>query len=281
MTGFGAGRAGWIRVELSGVNGRGLGVKLRLGESLSSCQAAVESRLRERVARGTLTVSAEIRRGKGDRARLDLKALSGYVKEFEAARKRLPSLPVPDWRTLTSLPGVLTGGPEGKDPEPDLLKALDAAVDSFLKDREREGRALERICARILGEAESALAKADARRNPALEAFRARLAERLSAALDKARLSPDDEGLRREVVLHAERSDVAEEVDRLRVHLSEARKCLKASEPSGRRLDFLAQEMMREANTLGSKASDALLSQAAVDLKTALDRFKEQVQNIE
>ena len=276
MTGFGAAKAGGLRVEVSGVNGRGLTVKMRLGEALSGCQAAAESRLRERIHRGTLTLSAEAR--SGGRALLDLKALEGYLKEFEAARRRLPSLPPPDWRTLTSLPGVLTGGSVEEAP---FLKALDAAISAFLKDREREGKALAVILGRLLDEAGAALARAEALRPRAVEAARARLSERLSAAFQKAGLSTPDDALRRELVLQAERSDFAEEADRLKVHLGEARACLKAKEPVGRRLDFLAQEMMREANTLGAKAADAELSHAAVDLKTALDRFKEQVQNVE
>lgn len=271
MTGFGAAQAGGVRVELSGVNGRGLAVKMRLGEAFPGEKA--EARLRGRIHRGTLTVSAA--RASGDRARLNLKALEGYLKEFEAARRRLPSLPPPDWRTLTSLPGVLEGASAD---EADLLKALDAAISAFLKDREREGKSLAKILSRLLDEAGDALARAEALRGPAVEAARKRLGDRLSSALG---LAAPDEALRRELVLQAERSDFSEEADRLKVHLSEALSCLKAREPIGRRLDFLAQEMMREANTLGAKAADAALAHAAVDLKTALDRFKEQVQNVE
>ncbi len=286
MTGFGAARGrlpgGELRVEVASVNGRGLNVKVRLPEALSASQAGVEARCRARLARGTLTVSAEIRRSPGaQRARLDQDVLAGYVRDFARAAARFPSLPPVDWRTLTSLPGVLEP-PRGQEgAEPLLLKVLDRALKACARDRDREGRALGRIFGRLLDTAEAALARAEARREPAREAYRGRLSERLAAALGREGLTPLDADLRRELVLHAERSDIAEEVARLRTHVKEARRCLASAEPTGRRLDFLAQEMLREANTLGSKTQDAALGLAGLDLKTALDQLKEQVQNIE
>ena len=286
MTGFGSARGrlpgGELRVEVASVNGRGLNVKVRLPEALASSQAEVESRCRARLARGSLAVSVELRRRSGaQRARLDPGVLAGYVRDFAQAAARFPSLPPVDWRTLTSLPGVLElpGKQEGAGPL--LLKVLDQALKACARDRAREGRALGRICGRLLDTAEAALVRAEARREPAREAYRSRLSERLAAALGREGLVPLDADLRRELVLHAERSDIAEEVARLRTHLKEARRCLASAEPTGRRLDFLSQEMLREANTLGSKTQDAALGLAGLDLKTALDQLKEQVQNIE
>jgi uncharacterized protein (TIGR00255 family) len=286
MTGFGAARGrlpgGELRVEVASVNGRGLNVKARLPEALSSSQAEVESRCRARLARGSLTVSVELRRLPGARrARLDQAALAGYVRDFARAAARFPALPPVDWRTLTALPGVLELPREQEGAGPLLLKVLDQALKACARDRDREGRALGRICGRLLDTAESALTRSEVRREPAREAYRSRLSERLAAALGREELPPLDGDLRRELVLHAERSDIAEELARLRTQVKEARRCLASNEPTGRRLDFLSQEMLREANTLGAKSQDAELSLAGLDLKTALDQFKEQVQNIE
>lgn len=272
MTGFGAAGAS-VRVEVTSVNGRGLSVKCRLPEALQGCQPAVEERVRGKLARGTVTVAAELREGR--RAALDRKTLAAYARELRAAGKDL-GLPPPDWRTLTSLPGVLR--PQRIDAEPALLAALDGALAACGQDRAREGRALAGVLQRLLTEAGSALKRAEALRESALRALRDRMSVRLKEALAREGLDAD---LKRELVLLVERSDIAEEVDRLKVHLLETKKTLTMQEPAGRRLDFLAQEMMREANTLGSKAADGDLSRAGLDLKTALDRFREQVQNVE
>ena len=286
MTGFGEGRASSggcaVRVEVSSVNGRGFALKLRLPEALSACQSMVESKVREHFERGTLTITAELKHARGKRrVRLNLRLLAEYARELEHARRKLRSLPPPDWQTLSTLPGVLEPlRDEGALPDT-LMKALEKALAACARTRAREGRATSAACSGLLGEAEKALSRAEERREGALAAYRERLAERTQAVLSREGLVLSEPDLRREILLHAERSDVAEEASRLKAHLKEARRCLEGSGPAGRRLDFLAQEMMREGNTLASKSLDAALSLAAIDLKTALDRFKEQVQNIE
>ena len=147
MTGFGSGQAAAgtarLRVELSSVNGRGLTTKIRLPDALSGAQAAAEARLRERLARGTVTLGADLRRGPGSApARLNFGALAAYARDFEAARKKLKDLPPVDWRTLTSLPGVLEPAASQEGLEKALLKALDQALAALGKDRAREGKAL-------------------------------------------------------------------------------------------------------------------------------------------
>ncbi len=281
MTGRGSGAASAsgceVRVELTSVNGRGLNVKARLPDALAPYQAALEARVRETLERGTLTVAAEFRRA-GSRARIHRARLAEYVRELGAAGKNLPP---PSWEALLSLPGVLESPRDEAPLEKLLEKALAQALKNLEKDRAREGKALERICSSLLDQAEAAAAKAEARRVPAQEAYRGRLSERLKAALARENLKLEEPELRRELLLYSERADVEEELSRLKVHVAEARRCFSASGPVGRRLDFLSQEMLREANTLASKSADATLSLAAVDLKTALDRLKEQVQNLE
>lgn len=282
MTGFGAAQAGDLRVEVSSVNGRGVSVKARLSEALAAFHPLVEAKARERLHRGTLMISVSLRaRAGGRRAHLNAGALAAYAKEFALARKRLPSLPAVDWATLAALPGVMDPPPEEAGLERLLSKAMDQALKALMGDRAREGRALVGHCRRILDAAEKSLALAASRREGAREVLSARLQARLGEALSRAGLSGLDDGMRRELVLHAERGDVAEELERLRVHIAEARRTLAGAGPAGRRLDFLAQEMLREANTLGSKSQDPVLTHAVIDLKTALDRFKEQVQNLE
>jgi len=281
MTGRGSGAAASagaeVRIELTSVNGRGLSVKARLPDALAPFQAALEARIRERLERGTLTVAAEFRRA-SSRARLNRVRLAEYAKELGTAGKGFPP---PSWEALLSLPGVLESPRDAAPLEKLLEKALEAALKNLEKDRAREGKALERICGALLDQAEEAAAKAEARRLPAQEAYRGRLSERLKTVLAREGLKLEEPEFRRELLLYAERADVEEELSRLKVHVAEARRCFTASGSIGRRLDFLTQEMLREANTLGSKSADATLSLAAVDLKTALDRLKEQVQNLE
>lgn len=287
MTGFGAGKAAaggrTLRAEVSSVNARGLTVKVRLPEALSGCQPAVEAELRKRLDRGTFSVTVDLRQAPGRRrARLNRRLLAEYVREFEAARKGAGNLPPPDWATLAALPGVVEPVEENAgDLERILMKALDQALGACERERAREGRATAAACRRLLDQAEKALGLAEARREEALTAYKGRLSERFKAALAREGLRLEEPELRKELLLHAERSDIAEEVSRLQIHIGQARLCLAGNSPAGRRLDFLAQEMMREANTLGSKSPDAALTAAAIDLKTALDRLKEQVQNIE
>jgi uncharacterized protein (TIGR00255 family) len=161
----------------------------------------------------------------------------------------------------------------------ELEPALTAALESMAGMRTQEGVALVAALTRHLAEIETVLARIAGRAPDLVATQRTRLRERVTELLD-GRL-PDPVRLEQEVAILAERGDVAEECDRLQSHLVQFRETLMQPGPQGRRLDFLLQEMNREANTIGSKAADAGLAREVVELKTAVERLREQVQNLE
>jgi uncharacterized protein (TIGR00255 family) len=180
-------------------------------------------------------------------------------------------------------PGVFQSDEELVDAEniwPAVEKALKPALASLVKMREREGAHLaEDLTARI-GIMRESVGKIQKQAPQTAENYRQSLLERIkNAGIEN--IAPDDERLLKEIVLFADRSDISEELTRLQSHFKQFEDCRKSKEPVGRTLDFLAQEMNREINTIGSKANDAIISREVVTLKTELERFREQVQNVE
>mgnify|MGYP006274573683 FL=1 len=184
---------------------------------------------------------------------------------------------------ILRVPGVLEAEEDPADAEsfwPAVRAALLQALDALVKMREREG---EHLAADLAGRIELIRAAAGriATQAPQVQQqFRARLLERIKQAGLEG-VAADDERLLKEVVLFADRSDISEELTRLQSHFQQFADCLKAQEPVGRTLDFLSQEMNREINTIGSKAQDAMISREVVQVKAELERFREQVQNVE
>ena len=200
---------------------------------------------------------------------------------MEAAGRRIPGgLPLRSPTALDVLrwPGVAE--PQGIDRESvggAALRLLDRALDTLVAARAREGAKLGDMVAGRCEEVESIAARVRAALPDVQERYRARLVARL----DEARVDIDPNRLAQELVMFASRTDVAEELDRLDTHVTEVRGALGSGAPIGRRLDFLMQELQREANTLGSKSADPDTSRASVDLKVLIEQMREQVQNIE
>ena len=184
---------------------------------------------------------------------------------------------------LLRAPGVLEADDNAADAEsfwPAVREALQQALDALVKMRQREG---EHLAADLAARVELIRAAAGriATQAPQVQVqFRARLLERIKQAGLEG-IAADDERMLKEVVLFADRSDITEELTRLQSHFQQFADCLKAKEPVGRTLDFLSQEMNREINTIGSKAQDAAISREVVQVKAELERFREQVQNVE
>jgi uncharacterized protein (TIGR00255 family) len=269
-----------LAVELRSVNHRFLDLQLRLPDELR----AQESVLRERIA-------AELKRGKVecrvmlnrtapgaaalavDNARVaQLAAAAATVQVHAPGAMPLSTAEILRW------PGVLA---EPTVPPDELAaRALELVVHALTDlggSRAREGAKtaamLEERCAGIDAQV--------ARVTPRIPALHAAYADKLATRLREAGLDPDQERLKQELALFATKIDVAEEVSRLATHVAEVRRVLKAGGSAGKRLDFLMQELHREANTLGSKSVDAELSQASLELKVLIEQMREQVQNIE
>jgi len=289
MTGFGRAcfevEGQTFAVEIRALNHRYLDVQLRLPRLLGAFDPEVRSRLKERFGRGRLevTVAAQSAESSSARLRIDADVVSQYLSAAEALRRSHPEIGSLDLATLFGLPGV-AGFVEAEPGESrlgdGLLAALDEAAGALDTMRCREGAALERDLRSRLDRVTDLTRDLEARSGEVRVAVRERLGKRVeelsreTGVLDEARLS-------QEVALAAERMDITEELVRLRSHVGQFGELLSSSEPVGRRLDFLLQEMGREVNTVGSKGADAPLSQAVVELKAELERIREQVQNVE
>jgi uncharacterized protein (TIGR00255 family) len=289
MTGYGRGLATAsgmrVEVEISSVNRKQLDVQLTLPQPLKLLESRIQDEIAKRVARGR--VLAEVAVHESDRVRREAirvneKVAEAYVKAMRRTAARLGLRDDMGGALLAKLPGVLHYEPLDEDVDkiwPILAKALGKALDELLRMRVREGTNLLRDLTLRLDKLAEALAAI--RRQAPKAADRYRVA--LRARLEKAGLDvlAEKERLEREIVLFADKSDITEEIARLESHFAQARALLKSGEPSGRALDFLAQEMFREINTIGSKAGDATIAGRVVAFKAELERWREQVQNIE
>ena len=292
MTGFGRSavsvEGAAFELEVRSVNHRHLDARVRLPRWLASLEAEVRTRIGERFSRGKVDLSTLSPEGSGPTPRLvvDLDTARAYLQAAETLQQteHLPgSL---DAAALLALPGVSRFvEPELREEElrSALFSALDEALEAAAQMRETEGRAIDRD---LRSRLETVLELADAieaRRDEVEAAVRERLRRRAKQLEQETGLL-DEARLHQEVVLAADRLDVSEELVRLRSHVEQFREILASAgpgQPVGRRLDFLLQELGREANTIGSKASDAPVAHRVVELKTELERVREQVQNVE
>jgi len=298
MTGFGK-AAGALpdgteaSVVVRGVNHRFLDVAIKLRDEYASAEAPIRKAVGKVAQRGHIDVLVRTARPSGAGATgasapapgeiLDLDAAERFVrfwKEDSLKRGLPPDLTA---RDVLSLPGVVRQS-EPQTPgegtfEESLLGLVDQALRDFDESRKREGASLSLSLEEILQRLDKGVASLDAARAGISERITSALRERIAklaagVPLDEARLA-------QEVAQLADRADITEEIDRLRAHFAEVRRLLAAEGPSGRRLDHLAQEMHREVNTSGSKVREAGATKLVLDLKSDLEAFKEQVQNVE
>jgi uncharacterized protein (TIGR00255 family) len=291
MTGFaarqgdGAGFA-WTW-ELRGVNGKGLDLRLRLPDWIEGLEAETRRRLQAALSRGNVQVSLKLVATSGtgtltlDADQLDA-VLAAMTRIEAAAMAEGLSLAPSTAAQIVGLRGVLAEPQGGADTAPlraALLADLDAALAAFLAMRRSEGARLATVLDRQMSEIETLVAEADS----AARARAPQQAERLRAQLARVleNTEADETRVAQELALIAVKSDVTEEIDRLRAHVAAARALLSEEGAVGRRFDFLAQEFNREANTLCSKSGDAALTRAGLALKTVIDQMREQVQNLE
>ncbi len=289
MTGFSRSRRehrwGSLTLELSSVNSRYLEVSIRASKDLFSLEPLIQSTLRSRLSRGKVQVRVDLNWAQGLRSsRLDQEALKGYYRAVMELQRELGG-PEPSLDRLLSLPGV-TEPAELQDlareeVQPALLQALEEAIADLQEMRRREGAALERDILETLEGYDALMDRiAQAWQEASEQAFSdfqdrvRRTVERLGYQADPARLA-------QELVLQADKWDIAEELTRSRSHIGQFRDLLGQSGAVGRKLDFLLQEMNREINTMGSKAASTVVRWLVVEGKTLLERIREQVQNVE
>ena len=282
MTGYAAAAAGSPRgtlsLELRSVNSRFLDLQFRIAEALRAHEPLLRERISARVARGKidcrLSLTEEPTQGA---AQLNGEMISRLKALADAARKSFPDAAPLSMADILRWPGMVA---EPTDDE-GLRSAVDTlcsqALDDFVAARSREGA---KLAAGIVERVRAMLARVD-EVTPLVPQALAAYQEKISQRLREAIGSADDERIRAEVALFAARADIAEEIDRLRAHLWETERVLAAGGLVGKRLDFLAQELNREANTLASKAASSAIADCALELKVLVEQIREQVQNIE
>ena len=290
MTGFGEvrdDREGYaIVAELRTVNSRYFKLHLRTTDGYGTLEARGEAMIREFVKRGTIHCNLRIRQlGSADNYRLNKNVLGQYLdqlQEVAAVRgldERLRLEP------LASLPGVVEEisalAKETADIWPLVEPTLRAALEQLGKMRADEGSALAKDLADQCATVEKSLAVIETRVPSVTEHYRQRIEDRVNEALSSLNVTVEPADLVREISLFAERSDISEEIVRLRSHLEQFNKAMQLTDSAGRKLEFICQEMGRETNTIGSKANDSEISMQVVEIKAALERIREQIQNVQ
>lgn len=274
--------------ELRSVNGRGLDLRLRLPNGLETLEPALREATARRLKRGNVSATLTLRREERPRLTVDRAALDQALALALELAGRIRGSMAPRAEALLALPGVM----RAEAPEPDealeaarraaLAEGYDRALAGLVAARRGEGEKLHAILAGLLAEIAALREAAALAAAGQPEAQRARLMEALAGLLGEAgRARVPEERLAQEVALLAQRSDVREELDRLAAHIEAAAALLAAGEGAGRKLDFLTQEFVREANTLCSKSASVPLTRIGLDLKAAIERLKEQAANVE
>ncbi len=272
--------------ELKSVNAKGLDLRLRLPPGWDTVEAPARVALSRVLSRGNVSATLTIERtGANASVRVNEEVLAALIETARKAAERLGVAP-PSLDSVLGVKGVIEvadaeeSADERQAAERAVLQGFEEALQALAAMRVREGEALAHILSERINEIEKLSAAADA--NPARkpEAIRAKLSEQVKALLATGeKLDPDR--LHQEAMLLAAKVDIREELDRLTAHVAAVRKLLKEGGPVGRKLDFLAQELNRESNTLCAKANDVSLTATGLELKAAVDQFREQVQNLE
>ena len=272
--------------EVRSVNGRGLDVRLRLPAGSEGLEPGVRAAVARRLVRGSLSVALNLRRSDGaTELRVNEAALGQLLIAVEGIRARL-NAPPPRAELLLGIKGVIEvvereeSAAEARARSEAILATLADALDELVRTRSAEGDRLAAVIAEQLDAMARLVGRIETEPSRSPAAIRQRLKEQIARLLETG-AALEESRLLQEVALLATRADIAEELKRLAVHIAAARDLITAPRPAGRQLDFLAQELNREANTLCAKAADAEVTRAGLELKAVIDQMREQVQNIE
>jgi uncharacterized protein (TIGR00255 family) len=291
MTGFGIATAecdgAHYVVEGRSLNNKYFKVQLRVPEELQGLEAELEAALTRRLSRGSIVLTVRFSDASAKAAgKINTAAIQAYLEQLLEVQGLTHNAARVDISSLLALPGVVVQS-TGEDlldrARPVMLRLVDEMCDRLIAMREREGRVLHGDLHRHRERIAANLGVIADRAPKVVDEYQARLKQRILSLLAESGSTVRDEDLVREVAIYAERSDIAEELTRLQAHLDQFAEIIDSGdeEPAGRTLDFLTQEMLREANTIASKSSDAEISRRIVEIKGAIDRIREQVQNVE
>lgn len=291
MTGFGdafreeAGLS--VHAEVRSINSRFFKLNLRTSDRCGPFESRIETLIRKQVRRGTVNASIRVQRdSSGEDHQVNQVVLEGYYTQLKAICRDLHDAGTVGLESLLLLPGVIevrADRPSDAESEAEwslVESTLSEALEHLAAMRREEGAAMAADLTSNTTEIAGHLDEIDRGVPEMVATYQSKLTDRLNKLLEKHDISVDASDVVREVGLFAERTDIAEEIVRLRSHLGQFDKIL-TTEPSGKKLEFLIQEMLRETNTIGSKANNADVARHVVDIKTAIERMREQIQNCE
>jgi uncharacterized protein (TIGR00255 family) len=289
MTGFGDATAEkdgtHYSVEIRSLNNRFFKASIKLPENVSGLEPELETMLREQLGRGSITYILKTRSQTAEAAYLiNTQALEAYLEQLHKIKS--PNGPFNiDLGALLALPGVCQEPRDESDEierhGPMVREMTGKAIVKLNSMRAREGEALFNDLMKHAKTIASNLSEIGKRAPFVIDDYHKRLAQRVNMLISKAELQVNQADLLKEVAVFAERADISEEIQRLTSHLDAFEQACRTGEHAGRKLDFITQEMLREANTIASKANDAQIARHIVEIKGAIDRLKEQVQNVE
>jgi uncharacterized protein (TIGR00255 family) len=288
MTGYGRGETDFngvkLTAELNSVNRKQSDIVVNLPRDLAGLEPRVRQAVNENISRGRTNVVINCHNGSGitPKLALDTELARSYHEAMRALQKELDAPGEISIATILQAPGVMRIPEQTLDSDdvwPAVERALNGALGELIKMREREGKHLAKDLIHRLKAMRKRLKEIRALHPDVVKKYRAALLDRIQKA--DVPIDGNDERLLKEISFFADRSDISEELTRLESHLAQFAHHLRRSEPVGRTLEFITQEMFRELNTLGAKANDALISQHVVACKGELERIREQIQNLE
>lgn len=276
---------GALWVEVRSFNHRFLSLKSRLSDGLQGLAPTVEKGVRKRLQRGSVLVIVDLKIDASDPSGLvDTELLASYSKALDRLAKDR-GCEGASLDALVTLPGVIreTGvSPESVgELERPVMETLETALGELIEMRRAEGEHLHAVLSDAADRLTECLDRVREGRQQVIDGYRDRLKARIDEILKKEGLAVDDGDIVREVALFADRSDITEEVDRQEGHIVQLRKCLENDDAVGKRIEFIVQEMFREANTMLAKISDPALSEQALEMKSEVEKIKEQALNVE
>ena len=289
MTGFGRGAVTdskySITVELKTVNNRFLDINLRLPGELQQLESTIKKLISDRLARGRVDVNLQYDRNDNVQFDLNRPLISGFLAAMKDMRDEFDLAGEPDINVLARLPNVVV--PKKEDPEPEFLAAMENVFNLALDDlegmRSKEGEMLESELRLRLDGIENRMPAIEAESANVAEEYRRRLTKKIDEMLTKSdsQFEIDQSRMAQEVAFLADRVDISEEIARLRSHIEHFRQIVKDERDVGKRLDFLTQELNREANTIASKTNNLTVKENALAIKSEIEKIREQVQTVE
>lgn len=273
-------------VEIRSVNNRYFKAQLRMPDIAAFLEGEIERIHRDAVHRGTVSYSLRMKNVSGKALfDIDENTLKTYIHRLKDLLPDGDAHSRIDLASMLTLPGivqpVIPDEAHLKKMREVIVSLTGQALEQLRQSRREEGKTVTEDMLTNVGHIADHLKTIGGRVDVVLQEYHDRLRDRIDQLMAKAQLAIDENMLAREVAIYAERSDIAEEVSRLGAHLVQFRECCEKGGPVGRRLDFITQEMLREANTIASKSSDTNINQSVIEIKCAIDRIKEQVQNVE